>query len=185
MLNNMNYGHAEMAKWGFTHISPSQDADILDIGCGGGANLSIFLGKCPRGTVTGIDYSTVSVEKSAKRNRKAVEMGRCRVIHGNVAELPFRENQFDVISAFETVYFWPEIADAFCEVYRVLKPDGVFMICNELDGRKESDKKWENMIDGMTIYNKEQLEKLLKAAGFSEVESFNDKRTWLCITAHK
>ena len=37
----------------------------------------------------------------------------------------------DRVTAFETVYFWPELAQNFREVYRVLKPGGVFFICNE------------------------------------------------------
>ena len=44
----------------------------------------------------------------------------------SVAELPFEAEQFDVVTAFETVYFWPELAQNFREVYRVLKPGGVF-----------------------------------------------------------
>ncbi len=44
----------------------------------------------------------------------------------SVAELPFEAEQFDVVTAFETVYFWPELAQNFREVYRVLKPGGIF-----------------------------------------------------------
>lgn len=185
ILNNMNYGHAPMAKWGFSHISPSENASALDIGCGGGANLAVLLDKCPQGTVTGIDYSPVSVKKSSKKNKKAINEGRCSVIQGDVSKLPFDRNTFDVITAFETVYFWQRIANAFCEVYRVLKPGGVFMICNEADGRHRADEKWAALIDGMTIYSKEQLETLLKGAGFSEVKAYDDTDKWLCVSARK
>ena len=44
----------------------------------------------------------------------------------SVAELPFEAEQFEVVTAFETVYFWPELVQNFREVYRVLKPGGVF-----------------------------------------------------------
>lgn len=185
ILSNMNSGHAPMAKWGFSHINPSENADVLDIGCGGGANLSVLLDKCRKGTATGIDYSPVSVKKSAKKNKKAIKTGRCKVIQGDVSNLPFDENTFDVITAFETIYFWPEIANAFCEVHRILKPNGEFMICNEIDGRHKEDEKWTAMIDGMTIYNEEQLETLLKSAGFSEVKIYNGKNKWLCVAAQK
>lgn len=185
ILSKMNYGHAPMAKWGFSHINPGDNADALDIGCGGGANLAVLLEKCTKGTVTGIDYSPVSVKKSTKKNRNAIKAGRCKVIQGDVSKLPFGENTFDVITAFETIYFWPRIANAFCEVQRVLKPNGVFMICNEIDGTRENDGKWADIINGMTVYNKEQLETLLKGAGFSEIKIYNDKNNWLCVTAYK
>jgi len=56
------------------------------------------------------------------------------------------------VTAFETVYFWPELAQNFREVYRVLKPGGVFFICNEANGETTKDDKWTQIIDGMTIY---------------------------------
>ena len=56
-----------------------------------------------------------------------------------MAELPFGAEQFEVVTAFETVYFWPELAQNFREVYRVLKPGGIFFICNEANG--ETDKR--------------------------------------------
>ena len=34
------------------------------------------------------------------------------------------------ISAFETIYFGPDLPQCFREVYRVLKPGGTFLICN-------------------------------------------------------
>ena len=49
MLWAMNWGHASLAKWGRSHVSPEPDARVLDIGCGGGANLAQFLKLCPQG----------------------------------------------------------------------------------------------------------------------------------------
>lgn len=185
ILNKMNAGHAPMAKWGISHIAFKSNDDILDIGCGGGANLTQFLKICKNGTVTGVDYSTVSVKKSSKKNRKAIKEGRCKVLQGNVSMLPFADDAFDIITAFETIYFWPRIANSFAEVYRVLKAGGVFMICNEIDGSSKDDEKWSDMINGMTIYNKEQLEALLKDAGFSKTEIFSEGKHWLCVVAYK
>ena len=100
-----------------------------------------------RGTVTGIDFSPVSVSKSLKVNTKAVEEGRCKVLEGNVANLPFDEGTFDLVTAFETIYFWPDIEHCFNEVKRVLKPGGQFVIVNESDGHGAMDAKWESMIE--------------------------------------
>ena len=49
-------------------------------------------------------------------------------------KLPFRGETFDVITAFETIYFWPDISEAFKKVYKILKIGGTFMICNESNG---------------------------------------------------
>ena len=34
MLWAMNWGHASLAKWGRSHVSPEPDARVLDIGSG-------------------------------------------------------------------------------------------------------------------------------------------------------
>ena len=68
MVKMMNSGHSKLAKWGFTKIYAKSNAKVLDIGCGGGANIANWLAKCTNGHVTGIDYSKVSVEESKKLN---------------------------------------------------------------------------------------------------------------------
>lgn len=161
MVAMMNSGHTAMAQWGLKHIQIADNSVVLDIGCGGGANIKKMLTMCPHGRVNGLDYSSVSVEKSRKVNRKAIADGRCDVTEGSALALPFPENSFDIVTAFETVYFWQEIEKCFGEVYRVLKLDGCFMICNESNGETNKDDKWVDKIGGMTIYNGKQLHTFL------------------------
>ena len=106
MVALMNLGHSPVARWGLRFLKPAPDAKVLDCGCGGGANIKRLLKLCPKGTVRGIDYSPVSVEKSKRVNKAAVARGRCDVLCASVAELPFESEQFDLVTAFETVYFW-------------------------------------------------------------------------------
>ena len=103
------------------------DAKVLDCGCGGGANIRRLLKKCPQGIVKGIDYSPVSVEKARSLNRAAIQEGRCVVWQGSVERIIFAKDWFDAVTAFETVYFWPDLPQCFREVYRVLKEDGVLI----------------------------------------------------------
>ncbi len=88
MVNMMNSGHSSMAEWGFTHIEIAENNICLDIGCGGGANVKKLLEKSPHGKVTGIDYSEISVEKSQKINKAEISNKRCKILQGNVMELP-------------------------------------------------------------------------------------------------
>jgi len=172
----MNRGHAGIAAWGFTHLSFRGDEDVLDCGCGGGANLAQLLRLLPKGRVTGLDYSPISVEKAREVNRAAIDTGRCTVVQGNVLELPFESSSFDAVTAFETVYFWPELVRCFAEIHRVLKPGGVFMITNEATGRTKSHEKWLKIVDGMSVYTGEELEALLIDAGFAQVEIDEDRK---------
>ena len=137
MVAMMNFRHSAMAEWGLRFLQPAPDAMVLDCGCGGGANIKTLLKLCPNGKVQGIDYSSVSVEKVRKVNARAIAAGRCTVQQASVAELPFEAEQFDVVTAFETVYFWPELAQNFREVYRVLKPGGIFCGCLYVKGEQK------------------------------------------------
>ena len=184
MVAMMNLGHSPVARWGLRFLELTPDAKVLDCGCGGGANIKRLLKKCPQGVVKGIDYSSVSVEKSKKVNEAAVTKGRCTVLRASVAELPFESEQFDAVTAFETVYFWPDLPQCFREIWQVLKSGGTFLICNESNGDTDKDEKWTEIIGGMTIYKDIELKSCLEQAGFFDVQ-IHKKKSWLCVTARK
>ena len=185
MVNMMNIGHSSMAKWGFAHIEIKNNSICLDIGCGGGANVKRLLNKVPYGKVTGIDYSKISVIKSKKTNKIGIKNGRCEILQANVMDLPFGNDVFDLITAFETIYFWPDILEAFKQVHRILKPNGTFMICNEVNGENPKDENWTKIIDGMKIYNSEQIRKTLKSANFIDIKIDKNRKNWLCVICKK
>lgn len=185
MVSMMNLGHTPMAKWGLQHIIIKEDYHCLDIGCGGGQNIKRLLKKCRYGKVTGLDYSEVSVEKSIKVNQVEIDQNRCEVLQGDVMNLPFDQNSFDVITAFETLYFWPDLEIAFQQIYNTLKENGTFLICNEFNGKNPKEQKWKDKIDGLNIYTIEQLTTYLKNAGFKNIQSDQNSTGWISIIANK
>ncbi|MCR4823774.1 MAG: class I SAM-dependent methyltransferase [Bacteroidales bacterium] len=187
MVNGMNSGsHAALANWGLDYIKVPEEGELLDIGCGGGANLARLMERSGRAKATGVDYSTVSVEKSRKTNARAIGNGRCKVLEASVSSLPFSDGTFALATAFETVYFWPEIEKSFAEVLRVLAPGGRFLIVNEDDGLTGANEKWEKLIDGMHTYTPDELLAHLNAAGFKDIQIYrNESKRWLAVTATK
>lgn len=129
-----------------------------------------LLKKVPRGHVTGIDLSPDCVNYSFMRNRNAIAEGRCSVYEGSAELLPFGANHFDVITAFETIYFWPNLPNTLKEIKRVLKPGGTFLIVNEADGYGFLDDLYPKIIKGMTLYKTEELSAILTKAGFTNIE---------------
>ena len=184
MVAMMNLCHRPLARWGLSHLRIAPDAAVLDCGCGSGANIRKLLKKCPGGVVKGIDYSPVSVEKAQEVNRQAIREGRCTVMQGSVADMLFADDWFDVVTAFETVYFWPDLPRCFREVFRVLKSGGTFLICNECSDPVK-DSKWPEIINGMTVYRDTQLKDALEQAGFRDVQTRRNRMGWLCVTARK
>ena len=186
MVNSMNGGHAKLADWGMTHLNGIDAVNIAELGCGGGRNTAELLNRYEKAKITALDYSEVSVKKAQEHNKDMIAAGRCKVIKGNVAELPFEDGSFDLATAFETVYFWPGLEHCFCEVCRVLKPGGAFMICNESDGTDETSQKYEKIIEGMKCYTVDELSSALKTAGFAEVKSDHyDGKPWITVIARK
>ena len=185
MVSMMNLGHHALAEWGFQFLKIPADARVLDCGCGGGANIRKLLKKCPQGVVKGVDYSPVSVEKARRHNAAAIGSGRCAIWQGSVERIIFASDWFDAVTAFETVYFWPNLPQCFREVYRVLKLGGTFLICNESSGDTDKDEKWTEIIGGMTIYSGDELKTFLENAGFCNVQIHKNKMGWLCVTGQK
>lgn len=185
MVTLMNCGHFLVTKWGLKHVEIKDDAYALDVGCGGGATVKRLLKRCSQGKVIGLDYSEVSVETSKKVNQKCIGEGRCEIIQGDVMNLPFEKNTFDLVTAFETIYFWPDISLAFYQIYNVLKEDGVVLICNEYNKQTKSNSKYVEMIEGMNIHSTAEVVTLLQQVGFKDVLFDETKSGWMCVKATK
>jgi ubiquinone/menaquinone biosynthesis C-methylase UbiE len=185
MASGMNGGaHERLARWGMTHFEVR--GDVLDIGCGGGGNISRMLPMDGVSSVKGLDYSEVSVAKSREVNAAAIADGRCEIIQGDVRDMPFLDCSLDIVTAFETVYFWPEIGETFKQVYRVVRPGGLFAVTNESDGEDKSAAKYQRMIDGMNLYTPERLKELMEAAGFTGIEMFrHEERPWITVVGRR
>lgn len=184
MLAGMNHGHQKMALWCIeNHIKLSGNEDVLDIGCGGGQNIANFL-KRTNGKVHGIDYSPASVAKSLKKNKKAVTEKRSEIVQANVSAIPFENKTFDLVTAFETIYFWENIINDFKEVKRVLKPNGKFVVSNE-SSKMEGNERWTNILD-MNIYTAEEIVDTMQQAGFADIKSYKKENTQqICVIGKK
>ena len=181
VLRMMNFGHAPLTNWGIGLIEIQNGWTMLDIGCGGGATLQRLLKRSENAKVYGIDISEESVAKAKKVNAKVLDK-QVFVCQGSAEKLPYEDEMFDLVTAVETVYFWPNLPNCLQEVRRVLKHGGRFAIMVEV---LEKDSIWTNVVEGMTAYSSEELKSMLDDAGFIQTEIYRKKPSYATIIGVK
>lgn len=182
ILWRMNRGHSNLTDWGLAHISIKESDTILDVGCGGGRTAGKLAARASLGKVYGIDYSPESVAASRKTNARWIAMGRVEIRQGTVSQLPFPDGAFDLVTAVETQYFWPDLAADMREVFRVLKPGGSFILIAEVykGGQKMAKKLSEKHVE-MKILSVEEHCELFARTGYAEIQVIEEReKEWLC-----
>lgn len=188
MIKSMNKGHSELTDWALVHLEIKRNYNALDVGCGGGKTVSKLCQRIGNGKVYGIDYSELCVEKSKKLNKNNIMCGKASILQSSVSSLPFEDNKFDVITAVETYYFWPDKLNDLKEVYRVLKSGGKLLLVFEMVKSEEEPNKWDKVEKslGIEAVSKDGIFDILLHAGYQNIRTYSKSSTgWLCVTAEK
>lgn len=183
-----NKAHETMTDWGLGHVVIESQFRILDVGCGGGRTLEKLAAIATDGMVYGIDYADGSVAVSREHNARMIEQGRVLVEKGSVSQLPFALNTFDLVTAIETQYYWPDLAGDMREILRVLKPGGRLIVIAEMyKGGKYDRLKWPLMwLAGSSHLSVSDHRELFASSGYEQVEIFEEtKKGWICAMAVK
>lgn len=177
----MNRSHSKLTDWGLSHLTIAPDATVLDVGCGGGRTIA-KLASAPQRRVSGIDYSPESVATSRQTNAAAIAAGRVDIQQASVSKLPFADATFDVVTAVETHYYWPDLVENLREIRRVLKAHGSLALIAEsyAGGRFGTIQGLAMKPLGVTSLTADQHRSALENAGFSAVEVHTDSRGWIC-----
>jgi ubiquinone/menaquinone biosynthesis C-methylase UbiE len=126
------------AREAFKTVYPSLAAQILDdynirtglcldIGCGPGY-LAMEVAKRSNLQVIGVDIDPEAVKIAQKNVRREKLVDRMTVEHGDVHQLRFADDTYDLIISRGSFIFWENTFQAFREIYRVLKPGGVAFV---------------------------------------------------------
>ncbi len=188
MLARMNESHGPLTAWGLSHFTWRGDETVLDIGCGGGANLKRMSSHVTTGHLTGVDYSETSVQTSRQTNEEAIKAGKMDVSQGSVEKLPFTDDSFDKITTVESFYFWPDPPENLKEVSRVLKKGGTFLLIAEIYERPDLSPATRENIKHYNLYNPtpETFEDIFRNAGFTAVKlHIEPKEGWICVEGTK
>jgi len=103
-------------------ITPGQY--ILNVGCGTGYT-ACLLAKKYQADVVAADITPTVLEEAKKRIAREKVSNKVKAVEADAHALPFPSNTFDAVLA-ESVLVFCKKAKVSSEVYRVLKPDGIF-----------------------------------------------------------
>lgn len=191
----MSIQHRTLTQWCHRHLNAPADADVLDVGCGSGNALRLLGRRWTTGLLAGVDLSQTMVALSRRTNAVAARQGRLDIRLGCVLNLPFPDARFDVVTAIETLYFWPDPMQGLTECRRVLRPGGWLAVGLEMTrdasddptvlqrafGRNFTDR---SASGGLSIVSGTQLSAMVAEAGFSRVRFAVEPRRslgWLCV----
>jgi SAM-dependent methyltransferase len=184
VLARMNVSHASVTAWGLEHVDIRDDDTILDVGCGGGRTVDRLAAMVTRGKVFGVDYSAESVATSREANQQWIEEGRVDIQQGTVSHLPYADKTFDLVTAVETHYYWPDLPRDVREVMRVLAHGGRFVIIAETYRGRRNDWLYRptmTLVLRAAYLTPDQHSRLLVDAGYDDVRVFEEKaRGWIC-----
>ncbi len=188
LIRAMNIKHYPMTDWGLRHLVIGKHDTILDIGCGGGGTVHRLAKTATNGKVYGIDFSDESVMVSRVTNKQFIRMGCVEIQQGTVSCLPFSDRMFDLVTAVNTHYYWPDLVTDMQEILRVLKPSGKLIIIGSLyEGGKDDkrNQKYAELIE-IAFPSVNKLYEIFLRAGYLKVQTFEKyNRGWMCVIGRK
>lgn len=184
------------ALWGDGYLSPGgpdevdrvleglslKDKSILDIGCGSGGITLHLVEKHGAGEATGFDVELPVIEAARQRARNRGLSDRASFIHAPPGPLPFTDRTFDLVFSKDALLHVPDKEALFSEIFRVLKPGGVFAASNWMishDGEPSPEMKTYVAAEGLSfaMASPARYAEAMRRAGFADVET-RDRNPW-------
>ena len=184
----MNISHSNLTDWGLEHVQIQPHFAILDVGCGGGRTIEKLAAMAPNGMVFGVDYAKGSVAASRAKNAQLIKAGRVDIHQAFVSALPFPNDKFNLVTAVETQYYWPDLVNDMREILRVLKPGGMLIVI--LESYKRGSYNWlqrpvMKLLKASNL-GVDEHRALFVAAGYFDIEIFEERRKgWICCVGKK
>jgi len=126
----------EIARWRQAHADPFV---TLDIGCGTGELASLLARSDWPVRAVGLDYSPNMCALAAAKVEGAPWTDRAQFTAGDSEHLPFANAAFDLVTCSNSFHHYPHQQAVVDEVYRILKPGGMFIL---IDGFRDNAVGW-------------------------------------------
>lgn len=161
-----NYWHPE-ALFGLVYEYVNSGDTLLDVGIGTGLASVPFV-------KAGVKVHGLDADPEMLALCKAKALAAELTLH-DLSDIPwpYTDTVFDHVLACGVLHFLADLEPVFCEVHRLLRPNGTFTFTTKappssLDGEALQQFPIEEMIQGMTLYLhlRSSLDRLMAACGF-------------------
>lgn len=123
--DKMNFTKQEYLNYMIKHMQPSSKDDILEVAAGTCICARAIAPMSGHIICLDMTPAMLSVGREAAKEEK---INNISFVLGDVAELPFLDNSFDIVFSRLAFHHFPDIEQPFSEMERVLKPDGKLII---------------------------------------------------------
>lgn len=156
---------ARLQRFSGKHLMPwlpkKHDLTVVDLGCGTGFFTELLAGSYEH--VIGVDISSKMLNYTRLNRSQAINL-----VAGDAYKLPFQSNSIDVIYSNLVIQWCAPLDLALTEIFRVLKPGGLFLFSTLTDGTLfELKSSWAQVDDDKHVIDfktAEQLSALLNSS---------------------
>ncbi|KAJ9132356.1 Sterol 24-C-methyltransferase [Pleurostoma richardsiae] len=106
-------------------IGIQEGMKVLDVGCGVGGPAR-EIAKFTGAHITGLNNNDYQIERATHYAVKEKLSGQLKFVKGDFMQMSFPDNTFDAVYAIEATVHAPKLEGVYGEIFRVLKPGGVF-----------------------------------------------------------
>ena len=160
MMNKTNIG---MTLESIRNLNLKKGDSIMEIGHGNAGHLSFLFENAEDLHYTGYDISELMHEEAMVSNPNWIQNNLAEFKLYDGQNFPDQDNHFDKIFTVNTIYFWENPIEMLKEIYRILKPGGIFCITFV---EKDFMKLLPFSAYGFRMYDPEDVESLIQTSEF-------------------
>lgn len=164
----MNKTNIEMTRHSLHKLALTGNERVLELGHGNAAHVDELLTQFPSLYYTGLETSKTMYEEANRQNEERVAQGQANFLHYDGKHIPFKTELFDKIFSVNTIYFWKDTFTFLGKLKSLLTNNGQIALTFA------SKKFMETLpftVYGFTLYEVEDVEKLLEQCDFKNIKS--------------
>lgn len=164
----MEKGHRPVGEQAIERMRITQDARVLDVGCGSGWATRLMAEKANHGSVIGIDIADEMVQLAAE---SSTSFSNIVYEVATAEELPFGDSEFTHVFSMESLYYYSNMVAALREIHRVLTDGGIFVTVLDLYLENAPSHQWIPTLKvPVHLLGIPEYRRLLNEAGFVNIK---------------